>query len=322
MPAGILIESGQADLLLISWLGVDFLNRGERVYRLLGCELTYHGELPARRDAALRDPRRRPRAARATSRLFFFHYDCTSDGQPRLTVRERPGRLLHRRGAGRDRPASCGTPTDDQPDPAAPLAGPRPGVTPAASFSDAQVAAFAAGDIMAAFGPAFLRCASHTRTPRIAGGRLLLLDAVDELDLQGGPWGRGYLRATMDVTPERLVLPRPLQERPLHARHPDVRGLPAGDGVLPGGAGLHARARRLALRAGARGALPAALPRPGDPDVAARSSTRCSSRRCTTAPSRRCSPTCCAPSTGSRRSTAGAWGCAWCPTGRSLERAS
>ena len=46
MPAGIMIESGQADLLLISWLGVDFLNRGERVYRLLGCELTYHGELP------------------------------------------------------------------------------------------------------------------------------------------------------------------------------------------------------------------------------------------------------------------------------------
>src|SRR5262249_50051301 len=46
MPAGILVESGQADLLLISWLGVDSLNRGSRVYRLLGCELTAHGELP------------------------------------------------------------------------------------------------------------------------------------------------------------------------------------------------------------------------------------------------------------------------------------
>jgi 3-oxoacyl-(acyl-carrier-protein) synthase len=30
MPAGIMIESGQADLFLISYLGVDFLNRGER----------------------------------------------------------------------------------------------------------------------------------------------------------------------------------------------------------------------------------------------------------------------------------------------------
>ena len=27
MPTGLLIEAGQADLLLISWLGIDFLNR-------------------------------------------------------------------------------------------------------------------------------------------------------------------------------------------------------------------------------------------------------------------------------------------------------
>ena len=46
MPAGIMIESGQADLMLISYLGIDFLNQSDRVYRLLGCELTYHGNLP------------------------------------------------------------------------------------------------------------------------------------------------------------------------------------------------------------------------------------------------------------------------------------
>ncbi len=45
-----MIEAGQADLMLISWLGVDALNRGERVYRLLGCELTYHGDLPRAND--------------------------------------------------------------------------------------------------------------------------------------------------------------------------------------------------------------------------------------------------------------------------------
>ena len=43
---GLLVEAGQADLLLISWLGVDFINQGKRVYRLLGCELTYHADLP------------------------------------------------------------------------------------------------------------------------------------------------------------------------------------------------------------------------------------------------------------------------------------
>jgi len=40
---GVMIECGQADLMLISWLGIDVKNnRGERKYRLLGCTLTYH----------------------------------------------------------------------------------------------------------------------------------------------------------------------------------------------------------------------------------------------------------------------------------------
>ena len=42
-----MVESGQADLLLISYLGADFLNKSKRVYRLLGCEATFHGELGA-----------------------------------------------------------------------------------------------------------------------------------------------------------------------------------------------------------------------------------------------------------------------------------
>ena len=46
MPVGVLIESGQADLLLVSYLGADFVNKGERVYRLLGCEVTFRAELP------------------------------------------------------------------------------------------------------------------------------------------------------------------------------------------------------------------------------------------------------------------------------------
>ena len=46
MPAGFMIGSGQADLMLISYMGIDLLNKGERSYRLLGCTMTYHGDLP------------------------------------------------------------------------------------------------------------------------------------------------------------------------------------------------------------------------------------------------------------------------------------
>ncbi len=144
-------------------------------------------------------------------RLFFFHYDSWTSGpnaptRPQLSVRNGQAGFF----TDEELDESAGilwNPADDVPAQDAPLAGPRPGVVPAASYGDQQVAAFAEGDVMAAFGPAFLRCASHTRTPRIANGRLRLFDRVDELDLKGGPWGRGYLRATMDVTPGQWFFP-------------------------------------------------------------------------------------------------------------------
>src|SRR3990167_4271032 len=87
MPAGVMIESGQADLLLISWLGIDSLNKGERVYRLLGCDLTYRGGLPVPGDTLAYDIHVDGHATQGDVRLFFFHYDCHVDGKPRLSVR-------------------------------------------------------------------------------------------------------------------------------------------------------------------------------------------------------------------------------------------
>ena len=73
---GPMIESGQADLLLISWLGVDLLGQGDRVYRLLGCELTFHGS-PARPGETLRYEIQIYGTPRTDGvRIFFFHYDC------------------------------------------------------------------------------------------------------------------------------------------------------------------------------------------------------------------------------------------------------
>ncbi len=96
MPAGIMIETGQADLLLISWQGADRQNRGERVYRLLGCELTYHGELPKPGDTLVYDIHVDGHAKQGDIRLFFFHYDCRINGDVAPLGAQRPGRLLHR----------------------------------------------------------------------------------------------------------------------------------------------------------------------------------------------------------------------------------
>src|SRR2546425_11414923 len=87
MPAGVMVEAGQADLMLISYLGVDRYNRGERVYRLLGCELTYHGDLPRVGDTLRFDIHLDGHAAQGDIRLMFFHSDCHNGGRPQLSVR-------------------------------------------------------------------------------------------------------------------------------------------------------------------------------------------------------------------------------------------
>jgi hypothetical protein len=43
IPWAVLVESGQCDLMLISYLGVDFQNKGRKAYRLLDTTLTFFG---------------------------------------------------------------------------------------------------------------------------------------------------------------------------------------------------------------------------------------------------------------------------------------
>jgi hypothetical protein len=87
IPAGVMIEAGQADLLLISWMGIDFLNQSERAYRLLGCTLTYHDRLPKIGDTLRYAIAVDGHAQHGDVRLFFFHYDAVVDGRPALSVR-------------------------------------------------------------------------------------------------------------------------------------------------------------------------------------------------------------------------------------------
>jgi 3-oxoacyl-(acyl-carrier-protein) synthase/3-hydroxymyristoyl/3-hydroxydecanoyl-(acyl carrier protein) dehydratase/1-acyl-sn-glycerol-3-phosphate acyltransferase len=206
MPTGILIESGQADLFLISWLGIDLRNHGDRVYRLLGCELTFHGGLPGIGNTLHYEIHIDSHARHGDIGMFFFHYDCSVGRQPLLSVRNgQAGFFRDDELAG-----SAGVlwdPGEDCPGTSLPLDPPAAGVSPAGAYGEEQVAAFAAGDLLKAFGPAFAATASHTRTPGIPNGRMQLFERVDALDSQGGPWGRGYLRAALPIRSDQWFFP-------------------------------------------------------------------------------------------------------------------
>ena len=197
LPAGLMVEAGQADLLLISWLGIDLLGPGDRVYRLLGCELTYHGS-PAAAGETLRYEIHIDRhAEHGGVRLFFFHYDCHVGGELRMTVRN----------------GQAGFFTDDelastegvQWDPAQVSPGDGPLDPPVAALSGRRfghdaLRAFAEGRPADCFGPGWRAARAHVRSPRIGSGRMLLLGAVTDVDPAGGPWRRGYLRAETAVS--------------------------------------------------------------------------------------------------------------------------
>lgn len=200
MPAGIMIEAGQADLLLISWLGVDLLNRGERVYRLLGCELTFKGGLPVPGDTLAFKIQIDGHAQQGDVRLFFFHYDCHVNGEHRLTVRNAQAgffsdkELLDSAGVLWDC-AEVPAPVNGRVDPPAVVCEPR-------AFDRTKLTSFAEGRPFECFGKGWERTQAHVRTGRITAGRMLLLEKVTEFDPRGGPWGRGYLRAETTVTPD------------------------------------------------------------------------------------------------------------------------
>ncbi len=206
MPAGVMVESGQSDLLLISWLGADFLNRGERVYRLLGCELSYRGGLPRPGDTLVYDIHVDGHAKAGDTRLFFFHYDCRIDGEVRLSVRNGQAGFFtddELDGSG----GVLWSPEDSlaELDPAARVDPPKVRCT-RKSFSAAQVRALSEGRVVDCFGSGFERARSHTRTPKTQRGPMMLLEQVTAFEPDGGPWGRGYLRVENDLSGEEWYL--------------------------------------------------------------------------------------------------------------------
>ena len=198
MPAGVLIESGQADLMLISWLGIDFLNKGERAYRLLGCDLTYHRRLPSPGETLAYDIHVDGHAKQGDIRLFFFHYDCHVGDERQISVRNGQAGFFNTDELA-DSAGILWTPEEGDFDRNARLDAPtvRCGHT---AFSAEQIAHFANGDGYNCFGTGFEYLQTHNRTPKIQNGKMQFLHRITDCRTDGGPWGRGYLRAEQDIS--------------------------------------------------------------------------------------------------------------------------
>ncbi|MEV0981366.1 beta-ketoacyl synthase N-terminal-like domain-containing protein [Streptomyces sp. NPDC049915] len=87
-PPAVTVEAGQCDLLLVSYLGIDFRNKGERVYRLLDSSLIFRGGLPRAGQTLRYDISIDRFVHNGDTTLFFFSYNCYADGELILELRD------------------------------------------------------------------------------------------------------------------------------------------------------------------------------------------------------------------------------------------
>ena len=201
IPVCIAVESGQADLMLSGYLGIDYETKGLAMYRLLDAVVTFHDHMPGPGEVIVYDIKILNFFRQDATWLFRFAFDATVNGKPFLTMRDgcagffTAEHLASGQGVVRTR-----TELQNQP-------GKRPAdwreLVPMAAQTVSQQAldALRQGDFAAAFGPSF--AGLPLKNPvTLPSGRMHLVDRVTELDPTGGRFGMGRIKAEFDIKPE------------------------------------------------------------------------------------------------------------------------
>ena len=200
IPPSIAIESGQADLFLSGYLGIDFVTKGMAVYRLLDATVTFHRELPGPEQVIRYDIRITRFFRQGDTHLFRFEFDGTVGGEPLLTMRDGCAGFF----SAEELSAGKGIVPrhlDSRPRGGEAVGLDRPRAARAADNEGASGEALRRGDLAGAFGPPFDALSLADPLP-LPGGRMTLVQRVETLDPAGGRFGLGLIRAEADVHPD------------------------------------------------------------------------------------------------------------------------
>ncbi|MEC4727111.1 3-hydroxyacyl-[acyl-carrier-protein] dehydratase FabA [Shewanella sp. D64] len=205
IPWAVAVESGQCDLMLISYLGIDFENKGERVYRLLDCTLTFLADLPRGGDTLRYDIKINNYARNGETLLFFFSYECFVGDK--MVLKMDGGcagfftdeELADGKGVIR---------TEDEIKARSlvvkqtfnPLLD-----CPKSSFNYGDIHKLLTADIQGCFGP------SHTGAAQpslcFASEKFLMIEQVSKVDRNGGTWGLGLIEGHKQLEANHWYFP-------------------------------------------------------------------------------------------------------------------
>ncbi|MBV1921809.1 MAG: hypothetical protein KUG73_14115 [Pseudomonadales bacterium] len=206
IPWAVSVESGQCDLLLISYLGIDFTNKGERVYRLLDCTLTFMDDLAFGGETLRYDISINNYANNGDALLFFFSYECFVGDK--LVLKMDGGcagfftdeELAYGKGVIKnddDRKEIANAVKQDF----QPLL-----TTPKSTFEYAEMRKLVDGDTAGCFGPAYDK---QGKNPALcfASEKFLMIERVTSIQSKAGAWGLGIVEGQKQLDPNHWYFP-------------------------------------------------------------------------------------------------------------------
>ena len=206
IPWSVAVESGQCDLLLISYIGIDFQAKGERVYRLLDCELTFLEEMAFGGETLRYEIYIDSYARNGEQLLFFFHYDCFVGDKKVLIMRNgcagfftdeelKDGKgVIHN---DKDKKEF----TDAVKTSFTPLL-----THQKSTYDHSDMMKLVNGDVAGCFGANYDQ---NGRNPslKFSSEKFLMIERITKIDPTGGHWGLGLLEGQKDLDPEHWYFP-------------------------------------------------------------------------------------------------------------------
>ncbi len=207
IPWAVSVESGQCDLMLISYLGIDFQNKGDYVYRLLDCTLTFLDDLPFEGQSLRYDISINSFVRNGNNLLFFFSYECFVED--RMVLKMDGGCA----GFFTDEQLDEGNGvvyTDDEKKALqsiekqifTPLLN-----TPKTSFTAEDLKHLTNGDIHLCFEDESYFANGRNPSLRLPDEKIMMIDRITKVDLQGGAYGLGEIIAEKDLKPDDWYFP-------------------------------------------------------------------------------------------------------------------
>ncbi|MGD1875266.1 MAG: PfaB family protein [Mastigocoleus sp.] len=205
-PGCIAVESGQCDLLLISYLGIDFENKGELVYRLLDCTLTFLNELPKEGDTLRYDIKINSFAKSGDNLLFFFSYECFVKEKMILKMDGGCAGFFsdQQLEQGKGIIVSDKEKTEIkqiQKQKFEPLL-----VCTKSSFNQTDIQNLTQGNLADCFGDHYYQYGLNPSL-RLPPQKILMIDRITSIDPIGGNWGLGLIVAEKNLEPEHWYFP-------------------------------------------------------------------------------------------------------------------